>query len=64
MISAHARGLGTCWVGSPMLWLRDLGTRRELGVPDGQEPFVAFTLGYPAAMPAGAPRERPVILWN
>src|SRR5262249_45549814 len=21
MLSAHARGLGTCWVGAPMLWL-------------------------------------------
>ena len=21
-VSAHARGLGTCWVGSPMFWLR------------------------------------------
>ncbi len=64
MISAHARGLGTCWVGSPMLWMRDLATRRELGVPDGQEPFAVFTLGYPATTPAGAPRERPVVVWS
>src|SRR5438552_2602646 len=35
MISAHARGLGTCWVGSPMLWLRDPAVQRELAVPAG-----------------------------
>ena len=31
MLSAHARGLGTCWVGSPMLWLSTPEVRAELG---------------------------------
>ena len=35
MLSAHARGLGTCWVGAPMLWLRDDAVKAELGISPG-----------------------------
>lgn len=38
-ISACARGLGTCWVGSPMLWLRDPDVCVELGIPTGLTPL-------------------------
>ena len=51
-ISARARGLGTCWVGSPMLWLRDPDVCVELGIPTGFTPYAVFTLGYAATMPA------------
>lgn len=55
-ISAHARGLGACWVGSPILWLRDRATRTELGIPEAFEPHAAFALGHPAeATPAPEP---------
>ena len=64
MISAHARGLGTCWVGSPMLWLGDPAVRAELGVPEGFAPFAVFTLGYPASTPEGTRRGRPRIIWS
>lgn len=47
-IAAHARGLGSCWVGSPMLWLADPAVRGELGIPDGWRPYAAFALGHPA----------------
>ena len=50
-LSAVARGLGSCWVGSPMLWLGDPGVRRELHIPDGFAPHAVFTLGYAAKMP-------------
>jgi nitroreductase len=50
-ISAFARGLGSCWVGSPMLWLGDQDVRAELCIPEGFAPQAVFTLGYPAAMP-------------
>lgn len=52
-ISAIAHGLGTCWVGSPMLWLGDHDVRAELLIPEGFTPYAVFTLGYPAAIPAG-----------
>ena len=63
MLSAHARGLGSCWVGSPMLWLRRPETRKELGIVAAFEPFAAFTLGYAALVPPSRSRERPEIVW-
>jgi nitroreductase len=67
MISAHARGLGTCWVGSPLLWLADAGVRAELGVPEGYVPQACFTLGWPREIPAqttGVQRDPPTIIWS
>ena len=63
MLSAHARGLGSCWVGAPMLWLRRPETRKELGIAEAFEPFAAFTLGHAASVPPSRSRERPKIVW-
>ena len=46
-IAANARGVGACWIGSPMLWLCDPATRTELGVPEGWMPYACFALGWP-----------------
>ena len=64
MLSAHARGLGTCWVGSPMTWLREAEVKAELGLPADLEPVAALCLGYPRSIPPARPRERPPILWG
>lgn len=63
MLSAQARGLGTCWVGSPMHWLREPMTRAELTIPDTHLAYAAFTLGYADGTPTGKPRERPPVIW-
>jgi nitroreductase len=63
MLSAHARGLGTCWVGSPMLWLRTAPTKTKLKIPPELTPVTALSLGYPAAIPDAPPRKRPPIIW-
>jgi nitroreductase len=63
MLSAHARGLGTCWVGSPMLWLGTEGAKAELRIPDGLNPAVALCLGYPDVAPKAIARERPPTIW-
>lgn len=63
MLSAHARGLGTCWVGSPMLWLRTEEAKSELQIPAEQTPVVAMCLGYPQTIPPAAPRARPPLIW-
>jgi len=44
-IAATARGLGSCWVGSPNLWLSDPAVQEELGVPAGFVPFATVVLG-------------------
>ncbi len=64
MLSAYARGLGTCWVGAPMTWLRKAGVKAELGLPADLEPVAALCLGYPRSTPPAPSRERPPILWS
>jgi nitroreductase len=64
MLSAHARGLGTCWVGSPMLWLSTPDVRAELDIPAALTPVAVLCLGYPAAVPEAGPREKPPIVWT
>jgi len=63
MLSTHARGFGTCWVGSPMQRLRDPATHNLLGIPKNYTPHAAFALGYPAGIPAGTPRSAPEAIW-
>jgi nitroreductase len=63
MLSAHARGLGTCWVGSPMLWLRTASAKARLEIPPELEPVSALCLGYPTAILEAPPRKRPSIVW-
>jgi nitroreductase len=64
MLSAHARGLATCWVGSPMLWLSAPEIRRELRIPSELMPVAVLCLGYPASVPDPVNRERPRIAWD
>ena len=63
-LSAHARGLGSCWVGAPNLWLENPEVRAELGIPEGFAPFAAFTLGYPARTPVAPIPFQPRIVWS
>ena len=63
LVAAHALGLGTCWVGAPIPWLRSAGVNEELGVPAGYVASVAVLVGYAAEQPLGEPRPEPEVLW-
>ena len=63
MLSAHARGLGSCWVGSPLLWLRTKEVKAALQIPDALTPNVAMCLGYANAVPSALERDRSPIIW-
>ncbi len=63
MLSAHARGLGSCWVGSPMLWLGTPEARSELKIPGDLAPVAVLCLGYPAEVPEAIARGRPPTIW-
>ena len=63
VLAAHARGLGSCWVGAPLPWLQSDGVAHELGLPAGFDPWVAVILGHADESPAGNPRRRPPITW-
>jgi nitroreductase/NAD-dependent dihydropyrimidine dehydrogenase PreA subunit len=66
MLAAQRLGLGTCPIG----WLpvalersKDLG--RALGLPEGRQPEVVLTLGYPEyEFYRAIPRRQPELLWN
>jgi nitroreductase len=63
-LAAHARGLGSCWVGSPLPWLRSKGVAERVGIAARYEPCVAIVLGYADESPVGKPRARPAITWS
>lgn len=63
LLAAHARSLGSCWVGAPLPWLASPGVAADLGLPAGFDPVVAVVLGYPAEQPTGSPRAVPEIRW-
>ena len=63
VLAAHARGLGSCWLGAPLPWLNSSGVAEELGLSQEFEPAVVIALGHPAARPEPKVRPRPDILW-
>jgi nitroreductase len=63
-LSAHARGLGCCWVGSPILWLRSSGGRAAFRIPDDYVAREVFVVGYAdGAPPVPIPRAAPQLIW-
>jgi nitroreductase len=64
VLSAHARGLGACWVGAPMPWLRTPEAKAELAIPAGSTPVTAICLGYAASRPEPRQRARPAVVWS
>ncbi len=63
LIAAHARGLGACWVGAPMTWLRTPEAKAELGIPPDLTPISAICVGYAAVTPEDRPRAHPRLIW-
>jgi nitroreductase len=59
MLSAHARGLGTCWVGLGA----DPGddVRQELDIPESYRIVAPIILGFPDHKPQAPPRKPPKI---
>ncbi|MEM4700374.1 MAG: nitroreductase family protein [Candidatus Nezhaarchaeales archaeon] len=52
LLAAHARGLGSCWVGA----FNDEGVARLLGLPSGVRPIAILPIGKPAERPSPPPR--------
>lgn len=64
ILSAHARGLGTCWVGAPMPWLRTSAAKEEIGKPSDLTPASAICVGYGASLPEARKRPQPAVIWS
>ena len=63
-LAAHAAGLGSCWVGSPLPWLASDQGRQAVGLPAGYDVAVAMVLGQPADAVPGQSAPRPAIRWH
>jgi nitroreductase len=60
MNHAHARGLGTCYIGFVTLALKIFPALRKLAsLPRGRRAYACLTLGYPAHTYARTPSRRP-----
>lgn len=47
MLAAHARGLGSCWIGFSEAWLNTKAAKARLGIPAEFRPVAPIIVGYP-----------------
>jgi nitroreductase len=63
MLAAHARGLGSCWIGFARPWLNLPAAKAELGIPEHFSPVAPIVVGHPKVVPAPTPRDTPRVVW-
>lgn len=63
MLSAHAAGLGTCWIGFAQTYLNTPAGKKLLGLPEAWVPVAPLVLGHPKSQPPPVPRKAPEIRW-
>ncbi len=47
LLTAHAHGLGACWIALERIPPREAAARNTLGVPENIVPFALLSIGYP-----------------
>ncbi|MBK1841916.1 nitroreductase [Azospirillum sp. YIM B02556] len=62
MLAAHARGLGSCWIGLSRPWLCLPEVKSKLGIPEHLIPVAPIILGHPRSLPVATPRREPRIV--
>ena len=63
MLTAHAKGLGSCWIGFAQGWLRTSEGRAVLDLPPDYLPIAPIIVGYPVSQPATVTRKPADIRW-
>lgn len=65
MLSAWAKGIGSCCLGAPVRWMKDSPSAKpyldRLGFSAGYEFLLCIALGYPAESPDAKPRKSDMI---
>lgn len=61
MLTAHAAGLGTCWIGFAQGWLATPDGKSAVKLPDTHIPVAPIIVGHPA--PPAVTRKPPRIDW-
>jgi nitroreductase len=62
MLTAHALGLGTCWIGFSQPLLNSTEFKTELGIPSEYIAVAPLIVGYSEISPAKVSRKPPEIL--
>lgn len=63
MLAAHARGLGSCWIGFAQPWLQTEDGKTTLRLPHHYRPVAPIVIGHPRGVPPPAVRRAPVTTW-
>jgi nitroreductase len=61
MLAAHARGLGTCWIGFSQKWLNSEDGRKAIGLPHDHLAVAPIIVGHPKSTPGATARHKPRI---
>jgi nitroreductase len=63
MLAAHAKGLGTCWIGFARAWLNQKEAKGEHNIPFDHAPVAPIIVGHPARQAEPHGRGAPAITW-
>ena len=63
MLAAHAKGLGTCWIGFARAWLNEPTAKGEFHIPLSHAPVAPIVVGHPTRQPEPHGRRAPTITW-
>lgn len=63
MCTAHAAGLGSCWIGFAQGFLNTAAGKSMAGFPEAWVPVAPIIVGHPKGSAAPAPRKPPDIRW-
>lgn len=63
MLSAHALGLGTCWVSMALPWMETADGREALNIPRDYRPLAPIIVGCPSGAPRSPGRFEPIVRW-
>lgn len=61
MLAAHAKGLGSCWIGLSEVWLNTPAGKTKLGIPAEYRVVAPVIVGYPKGPIAPSERRTPDI---
>ena len=63
LVALAVRGVGSCWIGSPLPWLASGEGRHAMAVPAGFDVAAVLALGVPEAAVPGRSAPPPEIVW-
>lgn len=64
MLAAHARGLGTCWIGFAQHWIETGDGKAALRLPAHYHPVAPIVIGHPRTLPPPVKRRAASVTWT